>query len=425
MGTTWFKEPKYAWIGLGSLWIIAFIGSLMRFSVAFFQVQISEDLGVSRGFISTAWSTNLLITALCAPLGGWLADRYGPKKVMLISAVIGIAGMGIAVFGHHDIGFFIGYGVIAGFAGIGTTTTYMLMFDWFQHHRAKATGLLASASSLGIAIITPVFVAASTWTWRDAFFASFVLNIVVTLPVIFFGIKGIKPRGNTIAETVITEPTAGNGQKEQITVRFPLHRSSAHLPIFIIVAIALFTCGFNMSTTEMNLVAINQLANVSPAMIALSMSVLGIMEITGSFIMSYWMDRSNKLVIMALLYGIRIIGFSLLFMHLEWSPVLFAVAFGLTYLSALPGGLLIVNEHSRGKGKQTGWLLLFHHGGGVLGSLTGGISFDYFRDYQVLIGVNIFMCTLVALGYFFLYTTRKRDRTPANRIRQSVASEGI
>ncbi|WP_068776546.1 MFS transporter [Paenibacillus sp. FJAT-26967] len=425
MGTTWFKEPKYAWIGLGSLWIIAFIGSLMRFSVAFFQVQISEDLGISRGFISTAWSTNMLITALCAPLGGWLADRYGPKRVMLVSAIIGIVGMGIVVFGHHDIGFFIGYGVIAGFAGIGTTTNYMLMFNWFQHHRAKATGLLASASSLGIAIITPVFVAASSLTWKDAFLASFVLNIVVTLPVIFFGIKGIKPRGNTVAETEVTGPPVEHGQEEQTTVRSPLHGKNAHLPIFIIVAIALFTCGFNMSTTEMNLVAINQLASVSPAMIALSMSVLGIMEIAGSLIVGYWMDKSNKLIMMSLLYAIRIIGFSLLFMHLEWSPVLFAVAFGITYLSALPGGLLIVNEYSQGKGKHTGWLLLIHHGGGVLGSLTGGISFDYFNNYQVLIGVNVFMCTLVALGYFFLYTTRKRDRTPANRIRKSVASEGI
>ncbi|MFX3631730.1 MAG: MFS transporter [Candidatus Pristimantibacillus sp.] len=407
MGITWFKESKLAWIGLGSLWIVGFISSLMRFIMAFFQVQISQDLGISRGFISMAWSTNLLIAALCAPLGGWLADRYGPKKVMLASAIIGIAGSGTVVFGQHDIVFFIGYGVISGFAGIGTATTYMLIFNWFKHHRAKATGLLASASSLGLAISTPIFVSASSLTWQDAFFASFILSILVTLPVIFFGIKGTKPRSNG-EDQPTNQSVKEAGDEKKTTGRSPVNGTALHLPIFIVVAGALFTCGFNMGTVEMNLVAIHQLANVSPAMIAISMSVLGIMEITGSLLMGYWLDKINKLVMMSILYGIRIIGFSLLFMHFGWSPIFFAIAFGITYLSAVPGGLLVVNEYLKGKGKQTGWLLLFHQGGGILGSLTGGISFDYFHNYQVLIGVDVLMCALIALGYFYVYATRKR-----------------
>lgn len=406
MGTTWFKEPKYAWIGLGSLWIIGFIGALTRFIMAYFQVQISEDLGISRGYISMAWSTNLLIAALCAPLGGWLVDRYGPKKVMLISAVIGILGTGTVVLGHHSIVFFIGYGVISGFVGIGTTTTYMLVFEWFKHHRAKATALLASASSVGLAVSTPIFVSSSWLTWKDAFLTSFILGIIVTLPVIWFGIKGPGPKGNQAKKVQENELIKVEDQERPKLVSKGI---AAHLPIFIVVACALFTCGFNMGTVEMNLVAIHQLASVSPSMIALSMSVLGVMEITGSLIFGYFLDRVNKLVMMTILYGIRIMGFAFLFMHVGWSPVLFAMAFGITYLSAIPGGLLIVNEFAKGKGKQTGFLLLFHQGGGILGALIGGVSFDYFNNYQVLIGVDVFICLLVTLAYFFLFTTRKRS----------------
>jgi MFS family permease len=407
MNTTWFKEPKYAWVGLGSLWIIGFIGALTRFIMAYFQVQIAQDLQISRGFISMAWSTNLFIAALCAPLGGWLVDRYGPKKVMLVSAVMGTLGTGTVVLGHHPFVFFIGYGVISGLVGIGTTTTYMLMFQWFQHHRAKATALLASASSVGLAVSTPIFVSSSWLTWKDAFLASFVLGILVTLPVIWLGIKGHGPqqiKGRNIQKN---EPSEDQ-DKPQTVVPSILGRA-AHLPIFIVVACALFTCGFNMGTVEMNLVAIHQLASVSPGMIALSMSVLGIMEITGSLLFGYFLDRVNKLVMMTILYGVRIMGFAFLFMHMGWSPVLFAIAFGITYLSAIPGGLLIVNEFAKGKGKQTGFLLLFHQGGGILGALIGGVSFDYFRNYQVLIGVDVIICTLVAASYFFLFTTRKRS----------------
>lgn len=163
-----------------------------------------------------------------------------------------------------------------------------------------------------------------------------------------------------------------------------------------------------MGSVEMNLVAIHQLADVSPSMIALSMSILGIMEIMGALICGYFLDRYNKLMLMSILYGIRIMGFAFLFMHLGSSPIVFAIAFGITYLSAVPGGILVVNEFAEGKGKHAGILLFFHQGGGIVGALIGGFSFDYFRSYQNLILVDIMICILVTLGYFVLFMTHRR-----------------
>jgi MFS family permease len=406
MVTTWFKESRYAWIGLGSLWIIGFIGALTRFSMAFFQVQISEDLQISRGFISMAWSTNLLIAAICAPLGGWLVDRYGAKKVLFLSAVMSTLGTGVVVLGNHPTVFFIGYGVISGLAGIGATTSYILMFEWFRHHRAKAMALLGSASSVGLAIITPIFVSIGWLTWKDAFMASFALGILVTLPVIWLGIKGLQQKNTEKVQSDRPIETEGHGMPLIVT---PSPKKFVHLPIFVVVAIALFTCGINMGSVEMNLVAIHQLADVSPSTIALSMSILGIMEITGALICGYFLDRYNKLMIMSILYGIRIMGFAFLFMHLGSSPIVFAIAFGITYLSAVPGGILVINEFANGKGKHTGVLLLFHQGGGIVGALIGGLSFDYFGNYQNLIVVDILICILVTLGYFVLFTTHRRS----------------
>lgn len=412
METTWFKESRYAWIGLGSLWVIGFIGALTRFSLSFFQVQISTDLQISRGFISMAWSTNLFIVAVCAPLGGWLVDRYGTKKILMLSAIMSTLGTGIVVLGHHPIVFFIGYGVISGLAGIGATTNYILMFEWFRHHRAKAMALLASASSVGLAIITPIFVSMDWLTWKNAFMASFILGVCVTLPVIWLGIKSSQQKNTERAPSDRSIEVEGQDTSPRVT---PPSKKFISLPIFVVVAIALFTCGINMGSVEMNLVAIHQLADVSPSMIALSMSILGIMEITGALICGYFLDRFNKLMMMSLLYGIRIIGFAFLFMHLGSSPILFAIAFGITYLSALPGGMLVINEFAKGKGKHTGVLLLMHQGGGIVGVLIGGLSFDYFGNYQNLIVVDVVICILVTLGYFGLFTTHRRNLRIQNK----------
>lgn len=54
-----------------------------------------------------AWSTNLFIVAVCAPLGGWLVDRYGTKKILMLSAIMSTLGTGIVVLGHHPIVFLL------------------------------------------------------------------------------------------------------------------------------------------------------------------------------------------------------------------------------------------------------------------------------------------------------------------------------
>lgn len=99
MNDTWFKERKYAWIGLAALWIIGFIGALLRFIMATYQVQISQDLNISRSLISMAWSNQPTNAALCTPIGGWIADRYGPKKLMLLSTMFSSLGTSIVFCG--------------------------------------------------------------------------------------------------------------------------------------------------------------------------------------------------------------------------------------------------------------------------------------------------------------------------------------
>lgn len=395
MNDTWFKERKYAWIGLTALWIIGFIGALLRFIMATYQVQISQDLNISRSLISMAWSTNLLIAALCTPIGGWIADRYGPKKLMQLSTIFSILGTSIVFVGHSSILFFIGYGVISGFYGIGASATYILIFDWFQHHRAKATALLASSSSIGLAVCTPIFISNSWLTWKDAFLISCLLSLFVALPVIQFLIRNPENR----------QKQSKKSEQPKMKMLF----KGSHMLLFLFIGFALFTCGFNMGTVEMNLVAIYQWSSVKPALIAISMSTLGIMEIIGSLLFGYFLDRINKFTAMSLLYVIRILAFIILFVHSPWSPIVFAVLFGFTYLGAVPGGMLIANENTKEKGKFIGSLLLFHQAGGIIGSLIGGVSFDISKSYQLLICIDMLLCVLVAIVYFTNYWLRYKN----------------
>ncbi|MBE1440790.1 MFS transporter [Paenibacillus sp. OAS669] len=391
----WYSR-HYAWIGLIALWVIGFIGTISRFIMTSYQVQMAEDLQVGRGFISAAWSTNLFIAALCAPIGGRLVDRYGPKRIMFISSLFGIAGTALVFPGHHPAFFFAGYGILSGLTGLGASTAYVLVFKWFGRHKAKAAGLLSSASSVGLAVCTPLFVTNSQLTWEYAFLISALLGLAITLPLIMFVIRpaemDVDIEDAAEQSRPVEEPAPAVKETAGKLVRLP----------FLIIAFAIFTCGINMGTVEMNLVAIHQQAEVSAGMIALSMGVLGVMEIAGSLVFGFTMDAINKRLAMALLYGIRVISFLILLWHPSWSPVAFAVTFGLTYLSAVPGGMVIANELTSRKGTLIGNLMLFHQAGGILGALVGGIAYDMFNSYQILIGIDAVLCVIAAAGYMIL-----------------------
>ncbi|USB33040.1 MFS transporter [Paenibacillus sp. YPG26] len=468
------KGRRSPWIGLGVLWVVGFIGALSRFIMAFYQIQISDDLHIGRGFISLSWSTNLLIAALCAPLGGWMIDRYGVRKVMLLSTTLGIIGTGVVCLGQHPLLFFTGYGVISGLAGIGASATYVLLFSWFSKHRAKAIALIQSASSIGLAVCTPIFAQNAWLSWKVTFLASCLLGLVVTLPLILLfiphpgkheasaggtgdsgaggretgvpdraegaggretgvpdraegaggrgtgvpdGAEGAGGRGTGVPDGAEGAGDKGNRASNSAAGTVPGTSMAAgglkqlgrsQLAVLTVIGLALFVCGFNMGTVEMNLVAIHQEAGVSQTSIAAGMAILGIMEIVGSFTFGFLLDRGDKTYIMSMLYGIRVLGFMILFAHFSWSPAVFAFAFGITYLGAIPGGLMIADQLAGIKGKLVGTLLLFHQGGGILGALLGGILYDYMKSYQLLIAADAGLATLAAAGYILVRRYRSR-----------------
>lgn len=415
------EHKYYPWVGLAALWVIGFTGALTRFIMAYYQSQIAADLSIGRGLISMAWSTNLLIAAACAPIGGWLIDRFGVRRVMLASALFGLAGTATVYWGEGAALFFIGYGVLSGFGGLGASAAYVLLFGWFNRHKAKAAAILGSASSVGLAVCTPLFVSNAWLTWKLTFLVSAAMSVALTIPLIMFVIRIPKRESGTEAANNGVAKETGNGSADGVAdtaneseerTRSGLRRGEApegkakrgalmaYLPIAI-VAFALFTCGINMGTVEMNLVAIHQGAGVAPSVIAMSMSVLGAMEIVGSLAFGVLTDMMNKRLAMALLYGIRVIGFAVLYAHVGWSPLCFAFLFGLTYLGAVPGGMLIAGESARRKGSMVGNLMLFHQAGGILGALLGGLSYDAFGNYQLLIAMDAALCMMAMLGYAY------------------------
>ena len=80
----------YGWVVLVACLVLLTISYGIRFSYGVFFESLERDFGWTRALTSGVFSVNMLLGALFAILGGWMADRYGAKMVFL--------GMGIFAF---------------------------------------------------------------------------------------------------------------------------------------------------------------------------------------------------------------------------------------------------------------------------------------------------------------------------------------
>ncbi|GFN32212.1 MFS transporter [Paenibacillus xylaniclasticus] len=406
------RENPYAWLLLSVLWVFTFLGATARFIQSYYQPEMSGDMDVGRGFLSLTWSLGIMISAVCAPVGGMLIDRWGYKKVMVYSGLFGCLSILVVLWFRGPIGYFIGFGIIAGLGGIGSAAGYVLVNNWFKYHRAKALMLIGGAASLGLAVLTPLFVRYKEWlNWVNLYWVLLAVNIVSVLFTILF-IKENKQNfneddnksGAASSDTLSAVKTTLIADVKQGFNNFIRY---CKIPVVLIVMFALFACGFNMGTVERHLMAIHQVAHVHDAMFISSLSLLGLLEVFGGLLFSFLLDHTNRLLALTILYVMRIGAFIMLFLHLDLSPILFSVIFGASYLGAIPGGILVVTERIEQEGGsiglQVGVLLLVHQIGGVIAGIAGGVNFDLFHNYQLLIAVDIGLVVICAAAYYMMY----------------------
>jgi MFS transporter, OFA family, oxalate/formate antiporter len=138
-----------------------------------FLPALSEAFGWSRGAISIALSINLLIGGLAGFAIGALADRYGPR-VMLVFTVM-LAGTAFALVSMIGALWEL-YLLVGLLGGVGTSSFYLLsattIARWFRERRGLALSLVLVGFNLGYVCAGPL----AAWLiaefgWRTAYAA--------------------------------------------------------------------------------------------------------------------------------------------------------------------------------------------------------------------------------------------------------------
>lgn len=147
-GTTAWYWNRWSQLVLGLIAMMSI--SSPQYVWTLFTGPLNQKLGTTLAELQWTFSLLIILQTWCSPLQAYLVDRFGPRLLIGVGAVMSGGGWVLSSYVDNIWALYFTYGVISGF---GTGIIYVgiigLMVRWFPDRRGLATGLAAAGYGFG------------------------------------------------------------------------------------------------------------------------------------------------------------------------------------------------------------------------------------------------------------------------------------
>lgn len=177
------QRVKTRHIILGVMCLMYFISYIDRVNIAVAGPLIRQEMGLTSVQLGLVFSAFAYPYAVMQIVGGWLADKYGPKRVLTILSLIwGVATLATGFAG--SVAMLVGLRFLLGIGEGGAFPTATRAFTYWMPvaERGFAQGITHSFARLGGAVTPPLVLAVvAMGGWRDAFLLLGVASLAWTV----------------------------------------------------------------------------------------------------------------------------------------------------------------------------------------------------------------------------------------------------
>ena len=195
----------YGWVIVGILAMVQIIDSSISMAAGVMVAPLNDQdgkFGWSLGAIGAAMAVYFVFGAIYAPISGWLGDRFGARRMMVVSSIMFAGSMFFLGTVSHIWQFVLAFGIMLSMtSSISFVTLVAAVGPWFRTRLGLGTGILWAAGGIGTAMVPPlVGYLLNTVGWRDTFWSIGAVGggIVLLLTIIFRdrpADMGLKPYG--------------------------------------------------------------------------------------------------------------------------------------------------------------------------------------------------------------------------------------
>ena len=411
------RQVHYAWVVVAIATTILLVTSSIRFATAALVPYLNSSasgFGWSYAAISFAFSLQWLVLAVMSPYVGWLGDRYGVRRLLLLGALLFIAGMLLTGIMTNLWQFYIYFGLLLGIASaIFTILLVSGVTLWFRRYLGVAMGVVWSFQGMGV--VAFIFLIGAFFDQLGMKWIFWIPGIVggalILLLIRFFYNEpaeiGLRPLGAPEDEPI--ERTQRD-ETAKIRANVFLRQAQRTGTFWNLIGIHCWGCmGHQIINVLVVAIAVDRGLSIGVAA-----GVLAVQQGTGVFV-------RGAVPVVAERFGCRsvwIVGMSLqafplliiLFSHDAWAFYVFAVLFGIGQSCEVPT-FQIANRQYYGnvpQGSLYGWQNIGSGLGMGLAPVLAGILWDITGTYAAPLIVSFGFSLLGLVSAVLLPSPRSR-----------------
>ena len=378
----------YGWFIIGLSFLAYLAASAVRSAPSVLIHPLEREFGWGRTAISSAASLNLLTYGFMAPVGGWLLDRYGARRVVigcLITIAVGVTG---TVFVRELWHFILLWGVVLGIAtGVTPALSASVASRWFIARRGLALGILTNANATGQVIFLPILMALIvSHGWRPAM-------MLIVAPRCYCCRRsgcgcGTIPLNSASNPIPIARPRWSSAVRRVAAPRafsFACIGDAIKTPTFWLLSGSFFVCGM----TSNGLVGTHMIPHaiergIAEVTAATAVGIMGVASFIGTMFAGWLCDRIDARKVLSAAYLFRGLSlFVLPYVTDASSLFVFAVLYGFDWFATGPSTVALIAKHfgQDRVGVLFGLVFVSHQIGSAIAALGAGWIYSHFGDY--------------------------------------------
>ncbi|MBT3550875.1 MAG: MFS transporter [Rhodospirillaceae bacterium] len=372
--------------------VIVMLAFGIRVNFGLYMDPISSDLGWGRGVFSFAIALQSIIWGVTTPLVGYIADRYGPARVLAGGGICYTAGLLVMSQAAAPLEATMGIGVLTGFAMSMTGFPIVLSVIGRQVDPSKRSfylGVVSAAGSSGQVILVPF----GQWMLSNTSHWSVSMMVLALMTAVIVPLSYALSGGNTRARDDYSNQTIGEAIRE----------AGGHRGFKLLVA-GYFVCGAQTMFIGAHLPAYLSDLGQPAYMGALALALIGGFNIAGCIMWGMLGNRFSKKKLLSLLYFLRAMAM-LVFIATPITPltvIFFTSTMGLLWLGTVPltTGLVAQMFGTKFMSTLVGFTFVSHQIGSFLGIYLGGVVYDSIGNYNPIFYGGIFLGVAAAFVHF-------------------------
>lgn len=172
------------------------VGQVVSWGVLYYGLivagsRIAAETGWPLALVTGLFSISLVVSALAGIVVGRLLDSRGPRLVMTLGSIVGVAGFVVVALAPDPVVFGLGWAITGvGMSGVLYQAAFTVLTRRYGPRRHGALTIVTLAGGLASTVFAPLIAALLSVTdWRTTFLVLAGIVAVVTIPIHVFSLE--------------------------------------------------------------------------------------------------------------------------------------------------------------------------------------------------------------------------------------------